>query len=161
VIAGAIPPRSITTPSDALLRLYSLIRCAYDSYYALSMFVYLSSYRVLICVEHQHAVYSLDEHLKRRHSLPVAQRRELLATYERYSLCPPQQLSLPAPYSAPITALGRAHDGFLCDQGKAAIAARAEQQQLQSASYPCSYITTNRKEMRKHLNQQHSIKLSR
>jgi hypothetical protein len=143
------------------------------------MFTYLSSYSTLICIEHQQAVYSLDEHLKRRHSLPVAQRRQLLATYQSYALCPPERLSLPAPGSAPIAELGPAQDGFLCCQSKAAAggaaaggaaaggaaaggaaaggAAAAAGQQ--SAS--CSYVTTNRKEMRKHVNQQHSVKLSR
>jgi hypothetical protein len=45
------------------------------------MFTYLSAYSVLICNEHQHAVYSLDEHLKRHHSLLIARRRELLTAY--------------------------------------------------------------------------------
>jgi hypothetical protein len=129
------------------------------------MFTYLSSYSTLICIEHQQAVYSLDKHLKRRHSLPVAQRRQLLATYQSYALCPPKRLSLPAPSSAPIAKLGPAQDSFLCCQGKAAAGgaaaggAAAAAAGQQSAS--CSYITTNRKEMRKHVNQQHSVKLSR
>ena len=38
------------------------------------MFIYLSSYQVLICVEHQYAVYSLDEHLKRA-TMAYQQRR--------------------------------------------------------------------------------------
>jgi hypothetical protein len=78
------------------------------------MFIYLSSCSVLICIEHQHAIYSLDEHLKRRYSLPVAQRRQLLATYQGYALYPPAQIPLPAPGSAPIAKLGPAQDGFLC-----------------------------------------------
>ena len=160
------------------------------------MLTYLPQYCVLICCEHQHAVYSLNEHLKRRHCLPIAQRQALLATYERYSLCPPQQVLLPAPYSAPIAELGPAQDGFLCCQSKAVVApalaalaapaapaapapaalpaplavaggaevARAEaavEQQRASYNSSCSYITVSRKEMRKHTNQQHSVKLSR
>jgi hypothetical protein len=131
----------------------------------------------LICIKYQQAIYSLDEHLKRRYSLPVAQRRQLLATYQSYALCPPKQLSLPAPSSAPIAKLGPAQDSFLCCQSKAAAggaaaggaaaggaaaggaAAAAAAAGQQSAS--CSYVTTNRKEMRKHINQQHSVKLSR
>jgi hypothetical protein len=132
------------------------------------MFTYLSTYSVLICVEHQHAVYSLDEHLKRRHRLPIAERRQLLATYQCYSLYPPQQLSLPAPSSAPIAELGPAQDGFLCCQGQTAKVGAALAERLHvsyssssSSSSSCSYITTNRKEMQKHTNQQHSVKLSR
>jgi hypothetical protein len=37
-----------------------------------TIFIYLFSCSVLIYIEHQHAVYSLDEHLKRRYSLPIA-----------------------------------------------------------------------------------------
>ena len=66
------------------------------------MFAYLSSYEVLICREHQYAVYSLDEHLKRHHRLPVAERRELLAAYAGLSLNPPGYGVLPEPYSALI-----------------------------------------------------------
>jgi hypothetical protein len=36
------------------------------------MLTYLPLHRVLICDEHQHAVYSLDEHLKQHYKLPIA-----------------------------------------------------------------------------------------
>jgi hypothetical protein len=80
------------------------------------MLTYLSAYRVLISVEHQHAVYGLDEHLKRHHSLPVARRRELLAAYAGFAIYAPKHVTLPAPGSAPIAELGRAQDAFLCCQ---------------------------------------------
>jgi hypothetical protein len=50
------------------------------------MFIYLSSYRVLICCEHQQAVYGLDKHLKRHYKLSLARRRELLVEYQGLSL---------------------------------------------------------------------------
>jgi hypothetical protein len=130
------------------------------------MFTYLSAYRVLICVEHQHAVYGLDEHLKRHHGLPAAKRRELRAAYAGLAIDAPTQVPLPAPNTAPIAQLGRAQDAFLCCQQKeedagagasAAVAAAGAVQQRRS----CSYITTNRKEMRTHTNQQHGVKLTR
>jgi hypothetical protein len=110
------------------------------------MFTYLPAYRVLICVEHQHAVYSLDEPLKRHYSLPAARRKELRAAYAGLAINALTQLSLPAPNSAPIAELGRAQDAFLCCQeekeeaGAGAAGAAAAVQQRCS----CSYITTNR-----------------
>jgi hypothetical protein len=110
------------------------------------MFTYLPAYRVLICVEHQHAVYGLDEHLKRHHSLLAAKRRELRAAYTGLAINAPTQISLPAPNSPPIAELGQAQDAFLCCQeekeeaGAGAAGAAAAVQQRCS----CSYITTNR-----------------
>jgi hypothetical protein len=78
------------------------------------MFTYLAAYSVLICIEHQHAVYSLDEHLKRQHSLPIAQRKELLAAYAGLPISAPNQVPLPTPSSAPIAALGPAKPAFRC-----------------------------------------------
>jgi hypothetical protein len=80
------------------------------------MFTYLPAYCVLICVEHQHAVYGLDEHLKRHYSLPAARRRELLAAYAGFVIYAPKHVTLLAPSSAPIAALGQAQDAFLCCQ---------------------------------------------
>jgi hypothetical protein len=91
-----LPPSTSLQLSTALL--YSI------------MFTYLPAYRVLICVEHQHAVYGLDEHLKRHHGLPAAKRRELRAAYAGLVIDAPTQVSLPAPNSAPIAQLGRAQD---------------------------------------------------
>jgi hypothetical protein len=58
------------------------------------MFTYLPRYRVLICGEHQQAVYRLDKHMKRHHSLPIAQRRELLAAYAGLAINTPMQITL-------------------------------------------------------------------
>ena len=122
------------------------------------MFTYLSSYKVLICREHQHAVYSLDEHLKRHHQLPVAKRRELLAAYQGLSLSLPNHVVLPGPDSAPIQELGPAQNAYLCCQ---LVQQQHQQQRQQHGSQRCSYISTSRLWMRKHVNQQHSINLSR
>jgi hypothetical protein len=59
------------------------------------MFTYLLRYRVLICSEHQQAVYGLDGHMKRHYSLPIAQRRELLAAYAGLAINTPMQITLP------------------------------------------------------------------
>jgi hypothetical protein len=132
------------------------------------MFFYLSAYSVLICVEHRCAVYGLDEHLKRHHSLPAARRRELLAAYRGFAIYALKHVTLPAPSSAPIAELGRAQDAFLCCQQEeeeagtgagAAVAAGAAAAAQQRRS--CRYITTNRQGMRKHTNRQHSVKLTR
>jgi hypothetical protein len=132
------------------------------------MFTYLPTYRVLICVEHHYAVYSLDEHLKRHHGLPAAKRRELRAAYAGLAINAPTQISLPAPNSPPIAQLGRAQDAFLCCQqeeedagagASATVAVGAVAAVQRRCS--CSYITTNRKEMRTHTNKQHSVKLTR
>jgi hypothetical protein len=80
------------------------------------MFSYLLDYRVLICVEHYHAVYGLDEHLKRHHGLPAARRRELRAAYAGLAINAPKHVTLPASGSAPTAELGRAQDAFLCCQ---------------------------------------------
>jgi hypothetical protein len=132
------------------------------------MFTYLPAYRVLICVEHYHAVYSLDEHLKRHHGLPAAKRRELRAAFAGLAINAPTQLPLPAPNSPPIAQLGRAQDAFLCCQQEeedagagvsAAVAVGAVAAVQQRCS--CSYITTNCKGMRTHTNKQHGVKLTR
>jgi hypothetical protein len=122
------------------------------------MFTYLPAYRVLICVEHQHAVYGVDEHLKRYHGLSAARRRELCAAYKGLVIDAPTQLSLPAPNSAPIAELGPAQDAFLCCQRQAGGAGGAEEVQHR---YSCSYISINQQEMRKHTNKYHSVKLTR
>jgi hypothetical protein len=119
------------------------------------MFTYLPAHRVLICVEHQHAVYGLDEHLKRHHGLPAAKRRELLAAYTGLAINAPEHVSLPAPSSAPIAGLGQAQGAFICCQEEAGEAEDVQQR------CSCSYITINRQEMQKHTNQHHSVKLTR
>jgi hypothetical protein len=97
-----LPPSTSLQLSTALL--YSI------------MFIYLPAYRVLICVEHYHAVYGLDEHLKRHHGLPAARRRELRAAYAGLAIDAPKHVTLLASSSAPIAELGRAQDAFLCCQ---------------------------------------------
>jgi hypothetical protein len=75
-------------------------------------------------------------------------------TYAGFAIDAPKHVTLPAPGSAPIAELGRAQDAFLCCQqeeeeasagaGAGAAAAAEAVQQRRS----CSYITTNRQEMR-------------
>jgi hypothetical protein len=119
------------------------------------MFTYLPAHSVLICVEHQHAVYGLDRHLKRQHGLLAAKRRELLAAYTGLATDAPEHVSLPAPGSAPIAGLGQAQGAFLCCQEEVGEAGEVQQRRS------CSYITINQQEMRKHTNQQHRVKLAR
>jgi predicted transcriptional regulator len=69
------------------------------------MFARHELYRVLICREHGCAVYGLDKHLKQHHSMPAAERRELLALYEDFHRIPPAEVAQPAPYGLPIDAL--------------------------------------------------------
>jgi hypothetical protein len=71
------------------------------------MLTYLPLYSVLLCYEHQHAVYGLDEHLKRHHKLPIAQRRELLALYSGHALLQPDQVPPPEPLTTSFPELGR------------------------------------------------------
>jgi hypothetical protein len=135
----SLPPSTSLQLSTALL--YSI------------MFTYLPAYRVLICVEHHHAVYGLDEHLKRHHGLPAARRRELRAAYAGIAIDAPKHVTLLASGSAPIAELGRAQDAFLCCPqeaedasaglgASAAVAAGAAAAVQQRRS--CSYINTNR-----------------
>jgi hypothetical protein len=74
-----------------------------------AMLTYLLLYRVLICDEHQHAVYSLDEHVERHHKLPIVQRRELLALYSSYTLLSSDQVPLPELPTTPFTELATPH----------------------------------------------------
>jgi hypothetical protein len=114
------------------------------------MFIYLSSYNILVCRVHQYAIYNVEEHLKRHHSLPIQKRRELLASYSHLALLPPSQVSMPALSSAPFAELRRPQDAWLCCYC------------YSSSTEPASqFISTSRSWMQKHLNQQHSIKLSR
>jgi hypothetical protein len=118
------------------------------------MFAYLSSYRVLICVEHQYAVYSVDEHLKRYYGLLAVERRQLLAAYTNLTLSTPEQVTLPPQDSSPIPQLGSPQDAFLCcqSQAQAPRSSNSSSSSSSSSSRRCGYITTNRKEMRKHVN---------
>jgi hypothetical protein len=119
------------------------------------MFTYLPRYRVLICGEHQQAVYGLDEHIKRHHSLPIAQRRELLAAYAGLAIDTPMQITLPELHSAPIPELAIAQDAFLCCQ------AIQQRDSSGSSGSVCGYISTSHLWMRKHTNKQHNLKLTR
>lgn len=108
------------------------------------MFIYLPTYGVLICNEHQYAVYSLDEHLKRYHKLSIQDRRELQERYSSYTLQPPAHVRAPALYSTPFAELGPPQDAFRC-----------------CCEADCSFISTSQSWIKKHINQQHSIKLTR
>jgi hypothetical protein len=126
-----------------------------------AMLTYLPQYRVLICDEHQHAVYSLDKHLKRHHRLPIAQRRELLALYSSYTLLPPDQVPLPELPTTPFTKLAPPQDAWLCCS--VTDSASTSSTYSTTSSYPslaCKFISTSHTRMRKHINQQHSIHLT-
>jgi hypothetical protein len=125
------------------------------------MFTYLPYHSVLVCLTHQCAVYSIDEQLKRYHKLPVAQRRELLAEYQGLTLCSPIEVQTPPPYSAPIAELGPARDALLCSQPAATKQVCGSSYRRKSKDGYCGFISTSRVAMRQHLNQQHSVQLSR
>ncbi|KAF1922185.1 uncharacterized protein M421DRAFT_10755 [Didymella exigua CBS 183.55] len=80
------------------------------------MFTYLPLYGVLVCQEHCYAVYNLDEHLKRLHKLPSAERRRLIASYSGLALSPPERVPAPEPYGPPVAELGAPQSAFLCCQ---------------------------------------------
>jgi hypothetical protein len=63
------------------------------------MFAYLAVHSVLVCCEHRCAIYGLDEHLKRHHSMPAEERRALLAAYEDFNVLPLAEVIQPTPYS--------------------------------------------------------------
>jgi hypothetical protein len=109
------------------------------------MFARQLLYGVLICREHCCAVYGLDKHLKQHHSMPAAKRRALLHSYKDFDVLLPAEVSLPLAYSNPIDELGPAQDAFLCCCDSAV----------------CSYISTSCVKMQQHVNQQHSVKLTR
>ena len=121
------------------------------------MFARHELYRVLICREHGCAVYGLDKHLKQHHSMPAAERRELLALYEDFHRLPPAEVAQPAPYGLPIDALGPAQDAFLCRSSSSSGSSNARD----SDGAVCNFISTSRAKMRQHVNQQHCVKLTR
>jgi hypothetical protein len=112
-----------------------------------SMFAYFALYSVLVCCEDCCALYGLDGHLKRYHSMPPAERGALLAAYEDFNVLTPAKVPQPTPCDPPIDALGPAQDAFLC---------RSSTRDRESNSADCSFITTSRTKM-----QQHSVKLTR
>ena len=108
------------------------------------MLTYLPTYRVLVCPEHHHAISGVDEHLKRLHRLPKVDRKALLNAYANLSLLPPNQVPLPTPYGPPLPELGAPEDALIC-----------------CCSTTCGFITLSRKYMQMHVNQHHSIYLTR
>jgi hypothetical protein len=124
------------------------------------MFTYYEPYQVLLCREHCCAVYGLDKHLKQQHGMPAVKRRALLATYKGINLLPPAEVAQPAPYGPPIDALGPAHDAFLCYCSSSSSSASSSNNR-DSNSAACGFITISRAKMQQHVNQQHSIKLTR
>jgi len=80
------------------------------------IFWYHFDSKVLICIEHADGVQNIASHLSRKHSYPPAQRQAIIQKYAQYERLPPQQVLLPPPQSAPITALGRPLVGLVCDE---------------------------------------------
>jgi hypothetical protein len=115
----------------------------------MEIFTQYPAYSVLLCRKHRCAVYGLDKHLERHHSMPTAERRELLALYKDFALLALGEVTQPAPYSSPIDELGPAQDAFLCICSSNANSAA------------CSFISISRAKMRQHVNQQHNVKLMR
>jgi hypothetical protein len=87
--------------------------------------------------------------------------RELLDLYEDFHRLPPAEVVQPAPYGLPIDALGPAHDAFLCRCSSSSSSSRGSSNDGDSDSAVCDFISTSRAKMRQHINQQHSVKLTR
>jgi hypothetical protein len=115
------------------------------------MFAQHERYGVLICRAHSCAVYGLNKHLKQHHGMPAAERRALLTSYEDFNIPPPAEVAQPAPYGPPIDALWPAQDAFLCRGSH----------NTDSDGAVCDFISTSRAKMHQHINQQHSVKLTR
>jgi len=125
-----------------------------------SIFTRFALYGVLVCREHQCAVYGLDEYLKRHHhDMPISKRRELLDLYEDFHHLPPVEVVQPAPYGLPIDALGLAQDAFLCRSSSSS--GGGSSNNVDSDGAVCEFISTSRAKMRQHVNQQHGVKLTR
>jgi hypothetical protein len=69
------------------------------------MFTYYKPYQVLLCREHRCAVYGLEKHLERHHSMPTAERRALLAAYKDFDVLPPAEVTQLTLYSRAISEL--------------------------------------------------------
>jgi hypothetical protein len=87
-LPGLQPARRRATTGREAAASFSFFSC-YNYCSKAAMLTYLPLYRVLICDKHQHAIYSLDKHLKQHYKLPIAQRRELLLLYSSYTFLPP------------------------------------------------------------------------
>jgi hypothetical protein len=118
------------------------------------MFARLALYRVLICCEHGCAVYGLDKHLKQHHSMPAAERRALITSYEDFNVLPPAEVAQPAPYGPPIDALGPAQDAFLCrcSSSSSSSSSGGSSNNRDSDSAVCNFISISRAKMRQHVN---------
>jgi hypothetical protein len=115
----------------------------------MEIFTQYPAYSVLLCRKHCCAVYGLNEYLKRQHSMPAAEQRELLALYKDFALLAPGEVTQPVPYSSLINELGPVQDAFLCICSSNANSAA------------CGFISISRAKMRQHVNQQHNVKLMR
>jgi hypothetical protein len=104
-------------------------------------------------------VHGLDKHLRQHYKLPAAARRELLAAYAHLSLQSPDQVCAPQSDSAPLVELGEPIDAFACCYRKSDSSSSSSSTSA-SKSICCSYITTNRKRIRQHLNKEHETKLT-
>jgi hypothetical protein len=114
------------------------------------MFTRYVLYRVLICREHGCAVYGLNKHLKQHHSMPAAERRALITSYEDFDVLPPAEVAQNAPYGPPINALGPAQDAFLYRSSSSSGGGSSNDRDSDSAF--CDFISTSRAKMRQHVN---------
>ena len=135
------------------------------------MLAYLPTYGVLVCLEHQRALYGADEHLKRHHKLPLRERRALLDPYSSLALLSPTQVPLPEPYSAPLAELGTPKEALICccccdetSRGRGSSTTSSSSSSSSSSVQlrrVCGFITTSCSWMKQHVNQQHQIKQNR
>jgi hypothetical protein len=141
------------------------------------MLTYLPAYSVLVCKEHQRALYGVDEHLKRHHKLSLRERRELLSAYSSLSLLSPAQVPLPEPYRTPLPELGPPEDALVCCCQKSSSSSTSTSTSTSTSSSTsstssssssseklytvCGFISTSRSWMQQHVNKQHQIQLTR
>lgn len=123
------------------------------------MLTYLPSYHVLICNHHHCAVHGLDKHFKELHKLPAYARRDLLAPYHHLPLLPPDKVPTPEHNSAPLPELGTPADTLACCYRSATTSLSSSSSSSSGAA--CTFISTSRRKMQQHLNQQHNVKLTR
>jgi superfamily II DNA helicase RecQ len=100
---------------------------------------YLPAYQVIICKDHG-AVRSWASHLKDSHKISSKKRKALDEEHNISSLqvANPRDIALPPPNQPPIQALGPPLPAFACSH------------------LGCDYITTDRKNIRRHYNQTHN-----
>jgi len=99
--------------------------------------IYNNEYRIQICPEHGYSVRNLMQHLLHEHTLPLSQRKAILAAHANDDCVRPDQVTYPKPFRPPINGLREPRAAYLC---------------LETG---CGEIRTNLDGIRMHANRQH------